>query len=371
MPRAAGEPKSFAKGLLAHLILVPAWLTGPSLLAVGLVALCRSLGGSLALLTVPLSCAVTAQLINTANMRQRLPLCALLLATGCWCSSSERRAAGISAAAFITALAFLCKGGKGDWARRPGVRAFIFNWCCDFYDRAELRGDLGSIRKEKSCFAFHPHGCLSAGWTINGVCNPDFLKIAGKTRWLVDFNTRYKNPTFRWFCEATATDEGAIDAVDKKTINKVLESGANWGLIPGGFQDAVAHRFGKDCTVFRHRKGFVKYCLQYGYRLHPVYTFGESETYYTFTGLRKMRMKASEQNIPMVAFFGWPFLPVLPRPQARLLTYVGPGIDLPHIPEPSNEDVEKWHGEYTRALTKLFDSHKAEAGWPDAVLEVV
>jgi len=50
--------------------------------AVGLVALCRAQGGGLALLTVPLSCAVTAMLINTASMKQRAPLCALLLAAG-------------------------------------------------------------------------------------------------------------------------------------------------------------------------------------------------------------------------------------------------------------------------------------------------
>ncbi|CAK0905044.1 unnamed protein product [Prorocentrum cordatum] len=72
----------------------------------------------------------------------------------------------------------------------------------------------------------------------------------------------------------------------------------------------------------------------------------------------------------MVAFVGWRFLPILPRPQARLLTYVGAGIDLPHIPEPTKQDVEKWHGEYVQALVRLFDARKAEAGWPDAVLEV-
>ncbi|CAE7491162.1 DGAT2 [Symbiodinium necroappetens] len=70
-------------------------------------------------------------------------------------------------------------------------------------------------------------------------------------------------------------------------------------------------------------------------------------------------------------FFGWPLLPFLPRPQSRIITYVGPGIDLPHIPSPSNEDVDHWHKVYMEGLQKLFDENKAEAGYPDAQLEIL
>mmetsp|Transcript_24909 Transcript_24909/g.40707 ORF Transcript_24909/g.40707 Transcript_24909/m.40707 type:complete len:83 (+) Transcript_24909:1-249(+) len=81
-------------------------------------------------------------------------------------------------------------------------------------------------------------------------------------------------------------------------------------------------------------------------------------------------MKISEHNIPMVLFFGWPLIPVMPRPSAKILTYVGPAIDLPTIPEPEKGDVDKWHDIYMKALVQLFDSKKSEAGWPDAVLEL-
>merc|ERR1719401_2864053 len=122
---------------------------------------------------------------------------------------------------------------------------------------------------------------------------------------------------------------------------RLMESGENIALLPGGFQDAVAFQYGKDCTVAKKRKGFIKYCLQYGYRVHPVYTFGESSTFHAFSGLRKLRMRVSEQNIPMIAFFGWSVLPFLPKPDTKLITYIGPAMELPHIREPDNHDVDK------------------------------
>jgi len=266
-------------------------------------------------------------------------------------------------------MAWCCKGGKGPWHVRPGIRDFIAKWASHYYEQCELRGELSQIRKEKTCFAFHPHGALCTGFTVNGTYNPEFHRT-GKINWLCDFSLRYKNPGFRWLCDATKFEVSQVDAADKKTFVRIMESGENIALTPGGFQDAVAFRYGEESTVLKSRKGFIKYCLQYGYRVHPVYTFGESTTYYAFTGLRKLRMKISEYGIPMIAFFGWPLVPFLPWPDAKILTYVGPPLDLPHLKEPSTQDVAEWHAKYVQALTDLFDAKKGSAGFPDATLEI-
>lgn len=73
----------------------------------------------------------------------------------------------------------------------------------------------------------------------------------------------------------------------------------------------------------------------------------------------------------MILFWGWPLCPLLPRPEARILTYVGPGIDLPHLKEPTAQEVEHWHEVYLDALRELFYKNRAEAGFPDAELEIV
>jgi hypothetical protein len=60
--------------------------------------------------------------------------------------------------------------------------------------------------------------------------------------------------------------------------------------------------------VRRHR-----YALQAGYALTPIYTFGESETYYSFTGFLKQRLALNKHSVPGVVFFGWWLAPFLPR----------------------------------------------------------
>lgn len=64
----------------------------------------------------------------------------------------------------------------------------------------------------------------------------------------------------------------------------------------------------------RHRKGppshhgirfgFIKMALQYGYEVHPVYTFGEEYAYHAFPGLLQLRLKLNEYMLPGVVFFG-------------------------------------------------------------------
>ena len=75
-------------------------------------------------------------------------------------------------------------------------------------------------------------------------------------------------------------------------------------------------------------------------------------------------------QVPGVLFFGHSLFPLFPLPSARLYSYVGPPLQLPSIPAPSQAEVDEWHGRYVRALTELFDASKAEAGEPEAVLEI-
>ena len=57
-----------------------------------------------------------------------------------------------------------------------------------------------------------------------------------------------------------------------------MARGESVALTVGGFQEATLMVHGKDRGAIRAPMGFLKYCLQYGYRVHPVYTFGESWT---------------------------------------------------------------------------------------------
>lgn len=140
--------------------------------------------------------------------------------------------------------------------------------------------------------------------------------------------------------------------------------------IHAGFEEATVCSYGVESVNIKKRKGFIKYALQYGYRVHPVYTFGECDTYYTFSHFKSFRLWLNKFQVPAVVFFGYPICPLLPHPSCELHTVVGDPLELPCIPKPSKEDVEKFHALYVKALQNTFDKYKKDAGKPDAVLQV-
>lgn len=228
-----------------------------------------------------------------------------------------------------------------------------------YYASCELRGALDDMHKDKSLFGFHPHGILSIGFSVNGVWSKQFHEHAGtSTLHLVDKVLRDDNPYFKVLCDI----HGCIETLNKERIVNTMAEGRNVSLIPGGFEDATAMIHGGHSTVMKRRAGFIKYALQHGYRVHPIYTFGESDTYFTFTGLLNFRLWLNKFGIPAVAFFGFLGMPLLPRPQAKIMTCVGKAIQLPLIADPSKDEVAKWHQAYCDALVALFDEHKEAAG---------
>mmetsp|Transcript_1750 Transcript_1750/g.3342 ORF Transcript_1750/g.3342 Transcript_1750/m.3342 type:complete len:373 (+) Transcript_1750:48-1166(+) len=239
-----------------------------------------------------------------------------------------------------------------------------------YHKRSELLGALETIRRGRSFFACHPHGILSVGWISNVVWGRKFHEVVGKCFYLVDPTLRNKGLLAKFFLDAYEGPHGGLRDTRGKTLDSLMEQGESLCMIPGAYQEATRFTHGCERVALRNRKGFVKYCLRHGYRLHPVYTFGESETYFTLGGFDKFRLWLNTKGIPTVAFWGLPWCPLLPRRHLEMLTFVGPPLELPRISAPTPQEVDEWHSKYITALTDLFNKHKAEAGKPDAVLEV-
>lgn len=253
--------------------------------------------------------------------------------------------------------------------RRPGFIKWVQDMdATKYYKDIQLRGALQDIEKENSIFGFHPHGILCLGFSFNGCWNKQFRDLAGTdTAFLADKVLVEDNPFFSVLCEW----HGTIRVLTKKIIFKWLKEKKNIAFVPGGFEDATAMKHGAHRTVMKKRTGFIKYALQHGCRVHPCWTFGESDSHYTYTGLLKFRLWLNKFGIPAVIVFGNPLLPLLPRPQTSVLTYIGKPILLPKIDDPTKEDVQKWHAEYLKGLVQVFDENKKEAGLPDtAKLEI-
>mmetsp|Transcript_18204 Transcript_18204/g.42365 ORF Transcript_18204/g.42365 Transcript_18204/m.42365 type:complete len:395 (-) Transcript_18204:122-1306(-) len=278
------------------------------------------------------------------------------------------------------AFAFLAIALMTTNGLRPCIRSCpkFTQFQCETYNgytrRCELQGELDSIEPGRSFFACHPHGMLSLGWICNMLWNSSFHKLACRCYFIIDATLRNKGLLAKMMCDAYEGPHGGLRDTKKTTMLSLMARGESVSAMVGGFQEATLYRRGSDRVVIKKRKGFVKYCLRYGYRLHPVYTFGESDTYDTLVlpkFLERICLMLNDYCIPTVLFMGMKFLPLMPFPEAELVTVVGRPLILPKIEEPTAEEVDLWHSKYVEALVTTFNEHKAKAGKPNATLEVL
>ncbi|KAG7397773.1 hypothetical protein PHYBOEH_000227 [Phytophthora boehmeriae] len=216
---------------------------------------------------------------------------------------------------------------------------------------------------DHAVYAFHPHGVLSNGWAFNGAHHMSFERA--HCRWLVAENLFWfpiMRDLLNWM---------DFNSVAKSTFQRIMATGQNLCLIPGGFEEATLYERGKHRVYIKKRFGFIKLALQYGYKVHPVYTFGEEFAYHTFPYFLRLRLKLNEFKIPGVLFYGLPQCFFLPCTDVDLITVVGKPLALPRIEHPTKEDVHKYHSQYVQALRNLFNKYKAVyAVDPEADLEV-
>ena len=164
----------------------------------------------------------------------------------------------------LGAIALLCKGQLLAGAVLLGILAMITfvklpyqPWLVKmFYDldlpryyrRCEICGPhLGALRKERTLYLFHPHGVLSAGFTINGCWGRAFNTLTAEkdldpsrprgTTFLIASNLREYGLLFKVLCDLS----GRLESATKSNIMRLMRSGRNVAIIPGGFEDATLH----------------------------------------------------------------------------------------------------------------------------------
>jgi hypothetical protein len=77
---------------------------------------------------------------------------------------------------------------------------------------------------------------------------------------------------------------------DKQTMLGAVEDSKNLSILPGGYQEATRYRRNEHRVFSKQRKGFIKYALMYGYKVHPSYIFGEEKTYLAASWLQEKLM---------------------------------------------------------------------------------
>jgi 2-acylglycerol O-acyltransferase 2 len=126
-------------------------------------------------------------------------------------------------------------------------------------------------------------------------------------------------------------------------------------LYIGGIAELFKSSRKEERLYIKSRKGFIKVAMREGVDIIPVYLFGNTSC---LTVLKNNFLESLSRKLQMSVTYFWGkwFLPI-PRDD-KLLYVRGKPLGLPHIPEPTDEDVEKWHATYCDEVKRLFDTYK-------------
>lgn len=144
-------------------------------------------------------------------------------------------------------------------------------------------------------------------------------------------------------------------------------------ILPGGIAEIFVSRPGRNCIVFKDRRGLVKLSIETGAKLIPTYVFGGTDFFHNLATYQGPFAAISRRlRISLTLFWGWFGLPVPFTPKVTLC--IGDAIDPPKwdgTGKVPSELIEHLHTELLAAMVELFESYKVEAGYPDAQLEIL
>jgi len=231
--------------------------------------------------------------------------------------------------------------------------------------RQRVHVPAGLEAEEQIILALHPHGSMADYRAILDGQLLDLLPaLRGKMRWLAA-SVLFRLPIVRELTLWT----GCIDA-RRSVAESALRGGYSVGVLPGGEQEQLRTRYGRESVYLRKRFGFVKLALRFGVPLVPGYVFGCVDLYHTSSLLfsaREWLVRSLGVCVP-VCFGAWG-VPMAPL-AVPLNVVIGRPIKLPRNPEPTDEDVARALDQYIAALRALFDENKARFGYADRELEV-
>lgn len=157
-------------------------------------------------------------------------------------------------------------------------------------------------------------------------------------------------PMLTWFGCIPATKWDVIQALEQGTCL----------LIP----DGIAGAFHSDCAeekvYLKARTGFIRTAIQQGSLLVPVYCFGHTQLWDVWPKYDSWIAGLSRRfQFSLIWFFGEWWMPPLPR-RVPLTMVVGKGIQVTREANPTHEQVQQVHLQFTQALSSLYSRYRSE-----------
>eukprot|EP00435_Cladocopium_sp_Y103_P051461 s485_g16.t1 len=198
--------------------------------------------------------------------------------------------------------------------------------------------------RRKRLFCIHPHGI----YTLGALALPDHVP---EVRLCIAPYLYHFAPVFRVVAELLGVKLGSTGPRDLKRLME--KENSPMAIVPGGFEEAtVTCRF-TERVFLKTRAGFIKYALRHGYDLVPCFTVGDSDMFSNPQGAWRFRWWLNGLSIPAVVPWGFPVLPLLPK-RVFVKLAIGPPLHMPHIENPTREEVEKHRKRYVAALQATY-----------------
>jgi hypothetical protein len=126
----------------------------------------------------------------------------------------------------------------------------------------------------------------------------------------------------------------------------------------------------EEVVFLTSRRGFVRFALQRGLQLVPVYGFGENRTFRRYSALKRLRMYLSRKlGITIQAYRGrWFTLIPFAYP---IDVVVGAPLEVVAKENATDAEVEDLLRRYIEALKALFEANKHMYGYGSARLVVL
>uniref|UniRef100_A0A7R9YEL6 Acyltransferase n=1 Tax=Pinguiococcus pyrenoidosus TaxID=172671 RepID=A0A7R9YEL6_9STRA len=152
---------------------------------------------------------------------------------------------------------------------------------------------------------------------------------------------------------------GLIEA-SKPSLERRLKKGGSFVLYTGGIAELFLCTPEEEKLFLMQRKGFIKLALRSNAEVVPVFLFGNTEVLHAFKHPVLEQLSRSLQMSMTWIWGRWG----LPVPLQKQIVYCrGSPIGLPHIPKPTEEDVNKWHAVFCDEVRRLFEEYKGKTDY--------
>lgn len=127
-------------------------------------------------------------------------------------------------------------------------------------------------------------------------------------------------------------------------------------LYVGGIAEVFQCDYHQERLFLSNRKGFIKLALRENVDIVPAYLFGNTSIFSDVHNCNLLCTLSRKTGIVLTYFWGKWWLPI-PRDDP-LLCARGKRMGLPHIPHPTQADIDYWHAQYCAEVVRLFDAYK-------------